>query len=386
MAYYGIMRVEKRGRGAVYGLQIEANRTLKDHQCGREFDRSDIDWEKTSNNIILKRADNWQKEITRQIKSAGVKERKDSIVMLDAVYTASPDFFKNKNRDEICKYFTDCLAFHEREYGPAFNAVIHLDEQTPHLQVASVPLIEDEKGVHLSAKLVMGGRSDYRHRQDRFFTMVSQKYGLERGEINEPSKVKEHVAKRDWQISQQDDKIAKMRSVEQKTQKSIETLTSQKNALEGQIEGLTRDIMTFQQVEDVPHKKTVIGDRVTLSVEDFETLKQCASIAKNLMREIAPARKVNAKAKKIIADAEEQKAEIIRKANERANSITVAERIKSAQLRQKLEQYEKLEQQFPEQFKKMRNYNPVREYCRSVSESENRDSSKKRSKNNDFER
>lgn len=52
MPTYSIMRVEKRGRGAVYGLQIEANRKEEDHEK-REFERSDIDWSKTDENIFL---------------------------------------------------------------------------------------------------------------------------------------------------------------------------------------------------------------------------------------------------------------------------------------------------------------------------------------------
>ena len=39
---YCIMRVEKRKRKALYGLQIEANRTFADHAKGRDFAASDI--------------------------------------------------------------------------------------------------------------------------------------------------------------------------------------------------------------------------------------------------------------------------------------------------------------------------------------------------------
>lgn len=204
MAYCGIMRTEKRGRGAVYGLQIEANRQPGD---GREFDLSDIAPERTGENIFLRQCDNWQREITREIHAAGVKERKDSVVMLDTLYTASPEFFERKTREEIVQYFRDCLAFHEREFGPAFNAVIHLDEATPHMQVASVPLIEDERGQHLSAKLVMGGRSDYRARQDRFYAEVSREYGLERGEVRDPAETKAHTTKREWQLATQEQRL-----------------------------------------------------------------------------------------------------------------------------------------------------------------------------------
>ena len=34
---YCIMRVEKRKRASLYGLQLEANRTADDHEQGRDF-------------------------------------------------------------------------------------------------------------------------------------------------------------------------------------------------------------------------------------------------------------------------------------------------------------------------------------------------------------
>ena len=51
MAMCGVMRIEKRRRGAVRGLQIEANRTREEHERGRDFDKSDIDWTKDVDNI-----------------------------------------------------------------------------------------------------------------------------------------------------------------------------------------------------------------------------------------------------------------------------------------------------------------------------------------------
>ena len=47
MAMCGVMRIEKRRRSAVRGLQIEANRTREEHERGRDFDKSDIDWNLT---------------------------------------------------------------------------------------------------------------------------------------------------------------------------------------------------------------------------------------------------------------------------------------------------------------------------------------------------
>lgn len=191
---FGIMRVEKRRRAAVYGLQIEANRALTDHTLrGRDFEASDIVWELTPFNMQLVRADSWGKAITAAIKDAGAEERKNSIVLLDGFYGASKEWFADKSLEEIVDFFKACLAFHEREYGKVLNAVIHFDESVPHLQVASIPLITDEKGTRLSAKEIMGSRTDYRKRQDLFYEQVSKPRGLERGEIHDPAATKKHL-------------------------------------------------------------------------------------------------------------------------------------------------------------------------------------------------
>lgn len=230
MATYGIMRIEKRGRSAIYGLQIEANRTLKDHESGRDFDSSDIDWSKTKDNIHIIHTVNWNKEVTRQIKQYGLKERKDSIVLLDALYAASPEWFETHTKREMFEYFRDCLDFHVREYcggnkSLLVNAVIHLDEATPHMAVASLPIITDEKGAHLSAKIIMGNRDDYRLRQDRFFDEVSSKYGMERGEPKQAGETKAHTSKREWQIATQESKIDDLQTQKELLEFDIDSLT-----------------------------------------------------------------------------------------------------------------------------------------------------------------
>lgn len=211
MAEYGIMRIEKRTRPAVYGLQIEANRQEAD-QYKRDFFNSDIDWTRTKNNIFIKKTENWNREITRQIKDAGVKERKDSIVLLDGLYTCSPEWFETHSKKEIVQYFKDCISFHIKEYcggdkSRLINAVLHLDEKTIHLHIASTCIYQDEKGMHLSAKNIMGGRDDYRLRQDRFFNEVSSRYGMERGEPKDPAEVKRHTTKREWQVAKQEQEL-----------------------------------------------------------------------------------------------------------------------------------------------------------------------------------
>ena len=191
---YCIMRVEKRKRSALYGLQIEANRTAADHERGRDFAASDINWELTPFNLFLVKAENWGKAVTAALEEAKVQERKNSVVVLDGFYGASPEWFLDKTLDEVVDYFKDCLAFHEKTYGKVINAVIHFDEATPHLTCQSLPIIEKENGqASLSAREIMGGRNDYRRRQDLFYEQVGRPRGLERGESHDPEQTKKHL-------------------------------------------------------------------------------------------------------------------------------------------------------------------------------------------------
>lgn len=61
---YCIMRVEKRKRTALYSLQIEANRTTADHEKGRDFTASDIQWCLTDFNMYLVKSENWNPPLT----------------------------------------------------------------------------------------------------------------------------------------------------------------------------------------------------------------------------------------------------------------------------------------------------------------------------------
>ena len=98
---YCIMRVEKRKRAALYGLQIEANRTTADHEKGRNFAASDIQWCLTDFNMFLVKSENWNRAVTAAFKDAEIQERKNSVVVLDGFYGASPEWFKEKSMDEI---------------------------------------------------------------------------------------------------------------------------------------------------------------------------------------------------------------------------------------------------------------------------------------------
>lgn len=293
---YGIMRVEKRGRADVYGIQLEANRTVEQHEKGLEFDKSDIDWGKTDDNIFLIQTEQWNKEITKvtkQIESeTGKKTRKDAVVLLDGLFTASPEFFEGKTTQEIKKYFEDCLDFYVKEYCQGdetrvLNAVIHLDEATPHMQVASIPVYTSESGNRLNAKIIMGNKTDYRKRQDRFFEAVSEKYGLERGEPASAINDKVHTTKREWQAATQEEAIAKNNQVlTAQKEEYIKTKKKLKDTAD-KIDLLTAeavDKLKVNKVTDILNRDTVTVDR-----KSYESIKAVNENLTQKVRTIAEA-------------------------------------------------------------------------------------------------
>lgn len=267
---YGIMRIEKRGRSGVYGIQLENNRNAE-HK--REFDRSDVDWERTEENDYIVKTDNWNKEITRQIKLNGCKERKNSIVMLDGLFTSSPEWFTQHTKEEIDKYFNDCLNFYVEEYcqgdrSRIINCVVHWDESTPHMHVASVPLISDEQGVRLSARDIMGDRSEYRHRQTMFYEEVSQQYGLDRGETtNRPEERRKHLSVQEYKSAVLDSELKQLK--EQKDQSiddrdearcELSRLKRQIQTAQSQLQNTKEQLSNSQQLNRVQKQYNQLPD------------------------------------------------------------------------------------------------------------------------------
>ena len=205
---YGIHRVAKAKAGDLFGLELEANRTDKDKH---NFPKSNIDWERTKYNYYFEKTDDWETAVPRIIKEHGITKtiRKDAVLMIDGLYTASPEFFEGKTPEEIKEYFQECLDFHRAHYGVVFNAVVHMDEGTPHMAVASVPLVKNEDGSYtLSAKKLLGGRVDFHEKQDDFYNDVSKSRGLERGEVTTPEARREHLDVMDYKLKMREEEVA----------------------------------------------------------------------------------------------------------------------------------------------------------------------------------
>lgn len=243
---YAVMTSAKRKRGAVKNLQNEVDRELEKY-------KNDVDLSKSKQNIYLRKSDNWNRDITRLLKEKNLKEMKDNTVLITTVYSFSPEWYKDNVKtfgkakaDEIMlDYFKDCLAFEEKKRGICISAVIHLDETTPHMHCASVPIVEspvresvactDEKGEYvryangkikykyvpkfddngkplmktsLNASAVFGNKVKMSKTQTEFVKECGVKYGLQRGEmrIYTDEKVK-HLEEEDFKMKKRQDEL-----------------------------------------------------------------------------------------------------------------------------------------------------------------------------------
>ena len=177
-AQYGILRFKKYKGPAISPIEAHNERTKEQYASN-----PDIDTSRSRYNLhLVQPQGRYREEADRMIAAAHCRVRKDSVRVVEALVTASPEFFKDKNNREIRAYFAYALKFFEGRQRPDtfLSAVVHMDEKTPHLHLCFVPLTTDGR---LSAKEIIGNRKNLVKWQDEFWQhMVKQYPELERGE------------------------------------------------------------------------------------------------------------------------------------------------------------------------------------------------------------
>ena len=177
-AQYGILRFKKYKGPAISPIEAHNERTKEQYASN-----PDIDTNRSRYNLhLVQPQGRYREEADRMIAAAHCRVRKDSVRVVEALVTASPEFFKDKTNREIRAYFAYALKFLEGRQRPDtfLSAVVHMDEKTPHLHLCFVPLTADGR---LSAKEIIGNRKNLVKWQDEFWQhMVKQYPELERGE------------------------------------------------------------------------------------------------------------------------------------------------------------------------------------------------------------
>lgn len=107
------------------------------------------------------------------------KRRKDAVLAVEYVMTASPEWWKQASQEQQAAFFDQAHKWLADKYGAdrIVTASIHRDETSPHMTAFVVPLTQDGR---LSAKEFIGNKAQMTRDQTTFAASVAD-LGLTRG-------------------------------------------------------------------------------------------------------------------------------------------------------------------------------------------------------------
>jgi len=186
MASYAIMRAKKLNSMGTVAAALQ--------HCYRERETPNADSERTPDNehLAAKSTDEAMGQLRERLPE---KRRKDAVLAVEYVMTASPEWWKYASQEEQAAFFDQAHKWLADKYGAdnIITATIHRDETSPHLSAFVVPRTADGR---LSAKEFIGNRSKMSADQTSFAEAVENlglKRGIERSRATH-QRVKTHYA------------------------------------------------------------------------------------------------------------------------------------------------------------------------------------------------
>ena len=230
-------------------------------RLNHNYSNKDIDLSRTSENYHLKRikTETYQQEFerirTRQELKGNLRlhGEKQSTVLCEFVITSDKDFFDRLGTDRTKRFFQDAYDFVTAKAGGEqyiLSAVVHMDEATPHMHVAFIPVIDgkDRKGSpckRINCSEFWKGRDSYSRLQDEYYDFITSRgYDLERGEKGSTA---EHLSVAEYKLK--------------KTEKRLTAMTEQ--------------IAEIENIEEVKTTNLPLNT-VAIKRDDFEMLSAAA--------------------------------------------------------------------------------------------------------------
>lgn len=282
-----IYRTEKiKTAGEVSGREAEANRTSEDK--GR-FQNSDINWELTDSNYDFKITHNWIDAVKDLCKELGCPVKKDSVLVLDHLITASPEWMKAQTEETRMQFFEDAKQWIVDEFCGGderllLNCRIHKDEESNwHMCAATAPIMKNpqrseeelaqlkrksrQKEYSLNAKAIMGGREKYGSRQQSIEDKIGKKYGLEEREVREQGQAKKHRTVQQAKLDALKEKVQTWERHEESSKLKAQTEHAKVRQLKDTKERLQEDVRELRQTKVDEKKATQEATRARESEE-----------------------------------------------------------------------------------------------------------------------
>lgn len=151
-------------------------------------------------------AGTYDERLEEYYKNKNVKVKKNSVMAMEFVLTASPEFFKKSSTEKINKWVQSQLNFMKKEFGDQVQlAVLHLDETSPHLHF--FVSVEETKVQKYKNRYGSGEKTVCSLNADRYnpiflqklqdrYAEYNKKYNLKRGMRNSKAV---HMEIKEWQ-------------------------------------------------------------------------------------------------------------------------------------------------------------------------------------------
>lgn len=224
----------------------------------KSYSNENIDFSKTCQNYNLAEKEQPMKPIDflrKRLSEVKVQNRKDVNVMCDWVLTAPKDL----PAEELESFFKASYDFFAERYGRqnVVSANVHMDEVTPHMHFAFVPVTEDKKkgGYKVSAKEVLT-RTDLRTVHNDLKKTLENALGHSVSVLNGVTDGQNKTINE-----------LKAETAEKRTERAEERLKEVKGK-----------ILNAEQVNAIEGKKSLTGALKNVSYEDFLSLKKTAAL------------------------------------------------------------------------------------------------------------
>lgn len=184
---YTILRFKKLKGGAISGCERHNERKKEIYKSNPDID---IDKSIQNYHIIEPPKYTYSRKVKDLIKKSNCKTRKDSVMLVETIITASPEFMKKLSLEEQKEYFKRATDFMIDKVGKQniISAVVHMDESNPHMHLVFCPINKENK---LSAKSILGNQKSLSQWQTDYFECMHERWNeLERGKSSIETKRK----------------------------------------------------------------------------------------------------------------------------------------------------------------------------------------------------
>ena len=275
----------------------------------------DIVLEKTKDNIELKPladkyvkgfyniTEEYKKEHDERMKTERTDRKKTfnqmlnkskNVVADELLFTATNEFFKDMNKDDIKKWADTCMEFVYQDLGykkeQVLHATLHMDEKTPHIHCVVIPLVKkldkrtNTERYTISKKQYIRDKIHLSELQDKYCDRLNAKgFELERGIKNSD---REHIRIKELKKitnSLNKDLGNKHSRLEYELNEFNESLKDKKNILfdkdyvkvkKETFDSMNRVIKEVDDLMDVQDRVEVVLGEVKDQVDSYNTLER----------------------------------------------------------------------------------------------------------------